>query len=86
MKNSKNNNKTPTQSATTIQVPKQIKNGQLMPVVNAKPSTVEFRAMGEKPTVSAYRRLRMAWSNARYKGIREVRAKAAEEEEKNKTK
>jgi len=66
--------------------PAQLGKGALLPIT-APAAKVEFRVLGaDAGKLGAFRKLRLAASNARYAGIRAARAKAAEEEEKAKSK
>ncbi|KAJ3213397.1 60S ribosomal protein L13 [Dinochytrium kinnereticum] len=59
--------------------------GPLFPIAQPAP-TETTRVLGAPGTVGAFRTLRVARADARLKGIREAKAKAAEEEEKAKAK
>ncbi|KAI8820756.1 ribosomal protein L13e [Fimicolochytrium jonesii] len=57
--------------------------GAILPIVQLANTDVE-RPLGDKPKVHAYAALRKARSDKKLKGVREARAKKAEEEEKAK--
>ncbi|KAJ3117219.1 60S ribosomal protein L13 [Phlyctochytrium bullatum] len=59
--------------------------GIVLPIAQPTPSETT-RVLGEAGKVGAFRTLRVARADKRFKGAREARAKAAEEEEKNKSK